>query len=266
MRVSLLLMLSLLLTGCAAGDTQTPTPVTLRIAGSTSLQPVLEELAAAYQADVPYVLIDVRGGGTAIGIQQLQSGRIHLAASSWRAETDELPDTLRAIPIARDGIAIIVHPSNQLTNLTSLQLRALYRGEILDWATVGRGRGMPEIISREEGSGTRAAFETLAMGGEHVTLNALVMPSSQAVVEYVASHPEAVGYVSSGALTDQVYAVPIEEVAPTETALQSGAYRLSRTMYLYARSPTPAAAQAFLDFVLSPAGQAIVARRLTPIR
>lgn len=266
MRRITLLLLGLLLTGCASGAARTPAPASLRITGSTSLQPVLEDLAAAYQDAAPNVLIDIRGGGTAIGAQQLRTGQTDLAAVSWQTEGEELPDNLRAIPIARDGIAIIVHPSNRLTDLTALQLRALYRGEILDWDAVGGSNGVPEVVSREEGSGTRAGFEALAMGGERVTLNALVMPTSQAVVDYVASHSNAIGYVSSGALTDQVSAAPIEQVAPTETMVRAGAYRLSRTLYLYAPVPTSATAQAFLDFVLSPAGQTIVAKRLVAVR
>ena len=214
MRRASLLLLCFLIAGCATGGLNTPAPVTLRSAGSTSLQPVLEDLAAAYQAGTPNVLIDVRGGGSTIGAQQLRDGRIDLAAVSWQAEGEELPANWRAVPVARDGIAIIVHPSNPLANITALQLRALYRGAILDWAALGGSTSPPVIISREEGSGTRAAFEALAMGGERVTLNALVMPTSQAVVGYVSSHPDAVGYVSSGALTDKVRAVPVEEVAP----------------------------------------------------
>ncbi len=122
------------------------------------------------------------------------------------------------------------------------------------------------MISREDGSGSRAAFESLAMGGERVTLNALVMPTGQAVVDYVASHRAAVGYVSTGVLTDTVRAVPVEEVAPAAATVRSGEYRLGRVLYLYAPQPTPPEVQEFLDFVLSPAGQAIVSRRLAPVR
>ncbi len=269
------LMLATTLSACSAGWTGTPAPVVLRIAGSTSLQPVLKELATAYQSAHPNVLIDVRGGGTAIGIQQLRDGQIDLAAVSWRSEDEKLPDNIQAIPVARDGIAVIVHPTNAITNLTSLQLHAIYRGEILDWAALGHTSSMPTVISREEGSGTRAAFETLVMGDERVTLNALVLPTGEAIIDYVASHRDAIGYTSSVALAGEgaaapdsarVRVVPVEEVAPTPATLRAGAYRLGRVLHLYVATPTEAEARAFLDFVLSPAGQAIVARQLTPIR
>ena len=263
---ALLITFALIAAACAGPQTASPPPATLRIAGSTSLQLTLNELATAYQVGHPQTVVEVLGSGTAIGIQELRGKESDLAAVSWQPGTEKLPDDLQSIPVARDGLAIIVNPQNTITNVTSLQLRALFRGETLDWGTVGGSGGGPVVISREDGSGSRAAFEALAMGGERVTLNALVMPSSQAVVDYVAAHRNAVGYVSTGVLTDTVRAVPLEEVMPSVATLRSGEYRLGRVLYLYAPQPAPATARAFIDFVLSPAGQAIVARRLAPVR
>jgi phosphate transport system substrate-binding protein len=257
---------AVLLCACGGPQMATPAPATVRIAGSTSLEPVLAELAQAYEAAHPHVLLDVRGGDTAIGLEQLRSGQIDLAAISWKPEGALPPADIVTVPVARDGVAIVVHPRNTLSGLTLVQLRALYRGETLDWSAVGGAGGEPVIVSREDGSGTRAAFEALVMGDARVTLNALVMPTNQAVVDYVASHRNAIGYVSTAVLTDTVRAVPMEDVVPTATTLRSGAYPLGRVLYLCAPQPTPPATQAFLDFVLSPAGQAIVARRLAPMR
>ena len=264
--VCVLLLGTLLLAACGNPAVTPAAPATLRIAGSTSLKPTLNELASAYQAGHPQTVVEVLGGGTAIGIQELRGKEIDLAAVSWKADDKEAPDDLNVIPIARDGLAIIVNPQNTITNVTSLQLRALYRGETLDWGAVGGSGGEPVVISREDGSGSRTAFEALAMDGERVTLNALVMPTSQAVVDYVASHRNAVGYVSTGVLTDTVRAVPLEDIPPTTATVRSGEYRLGRVLYLYAPQPAAPEIQAFLDFVLSPAGQAIVSRRLAPVR
>jgi len=263
---ALLVGLVLIAAACAGPQAAISTPATLRIAGSTSLQPTLNALAAAYQAGHPQTVVEVLGGGTAIGIQELRGKEIDLAAVSWQPEDGELPDGVQAIPIARDGLAIIVNPQNTITNVTSLQLRALFRGETLDWSAIGGTGGDPVVISREDGSGSRAAFESLAMGGERVTLNALVMPTSQAVVAYVAAHHNAVGYVSTAVLTDTVRAVPVEEIAPTSAALRSGEYLLGRVLYLYAPQPAPSETQKFVDFMLSQEGQAIVARWLAPAR
>jgi phosphate transport system substrate-binding protein len=265
-QLCVLFLATLVVAACGSTRVTTPAPATLRIAGSSSLEPVLKELAAAYQAGHPQTVVEVHGGGTTIGIQELQGSEIDLAAVSWRSDDEKLPDDLQIIPIARDGLAIIVNSQNTITNMTSLQLRALFRGEILDWGAIGGAGGEPLVISREDGSGSRTAFESLAMGGERVTFNALVLPTSQAVVDYVASHRNAVGYASTAVLTDTVRAVPVEEVAPNAATVRSGAYRLGRVLYLYAPQPTPLETRAFIDFVLSPAGQAIVARRLAPMR
>ena len=264
--VCALVLAALVLTACGSAEVTPAAPATLRIAGSTSLKTTLNELAAAYQAGHPQTVVEVLGGGTAIGIQELRGQEIDLAAVSWRSDDKERPDALNVIPIARDGLAIIVNPQNTITNVTSLQLRALYRGETLDWGAVGGSGGEPVVISREDGSGSRMAFEALAMDGDRVTLNALVMPTSQAVVDYVASHRNAVGYVSTGIMTDTVRAVPVEDIPPTTATVRAGEYRLGRVLYLYAPRPASPEVQAFLDFVLSPAGQAIVSRRLAPMR
>ena len=266
LQLCVLFFAALVLTACGSAEVAPAAPATLRIAGSTSLRPTLNDLAAAYQTGHPQTVVEVHGGGTAIGIQELRGKEIDLAAVSWKADDEETPADLNVIPIARDGLAIIVNPQNTITNVTSLQLRALYRGEILDWGALGGAGGEPVVISREDGSGSRAAFEALAMGGERVTLNALVMPTSQAVVDYVASHRNAVGYVSTGVMTDTVRAVPLEEIPPTAATVRSGEYRLGRVLYLYALQPASPEVRAFLDFVLSPAGQAIVSRRLAPVR
>ena len=162
---------------------------------------MLRELGQAYQARHPNVLVDVQGGGSAIGISLLNAGEADLAAVSWQEEGSQPPDGLSAVPIGRDAVAIIVHPQNRVKGLTLLQVRAIYRGEILDWAAFGGPAEEPIVVSREDGSGTRTAFEALTMGGDRVTLNALVMPTSAAVVDYVAQHRAAIGYVTMAALT-----------------------------------------------------------------
>jgi phosphate transport system substrate-binding protein len=92
------------------------------------------------------------------------------------------------------------------------------------------------------------------------------MPDSRAVVDYVAAHPAAIGYVSMSELNERVQALAIEGNAPTAANVRAGIYHLTRTLYLYAPTPAPAASQAFLDFALSPAGQALIAHHHVPIR
>lgn len=263
---ALLLAAALLLTGCSPRGPAAPAPVTLRIAGSSSMAPLLAELAQAHQAQHPEVLIDLRAGGSQTGVAELQAGQVDLAAISWQPAAARPPAGFQAFPIGRDAIAAIVHPRNTTPGLTILQLRAIFRGETRAWDTLNGPATDPVIVSREDGSGTRAAFEALVMGNERVTLNALVMPSSRAVVEYVAAHRAAIGYVSLAWADDRVRVVPVEDVTPDNTALRSGAYHLTRILYLYAPQRAAPAAQAFVDFALSPAGQAIVAQHYGAVR
>lgn len=221
------------------------------------MTPALNELAAALQAQNPNLLVEAQGGGTQIGWEELRGGRVEMAALSYWDETQAIPDGFQLIPVARDGIAVIVHPRNPISNVTSLQLRALFGGEVLDWRGLGGIEGEPQIISREDGSGTRAAFEQRVMGGQRVTLNALVMPTTQAVVDYVASHPLAVGYVSLSAIDKRVNVVPVEGMTPTKADARTGAYYLARTLYLATRKPESPGAPTFLAFSEGEDGQAV---------
>jgi phosphate transport system substrate-binding protein len=250
----------MLLAGCTGAPSGRVEPITLRIAGSSSMRPVLEELTVVYHSSHPEVQFEIRGGGSTLGLTDLRAGRADIAAVSWKTEGKPDPSGVQATPIARDGIVLLVHPSNKTPGLTLLQLRALYRGEMFDWADLGGSSGEPLVISREDGSGDRQAFESLAMGDDRVNLNALIMPTAQAMADYVARHPAAIGYVSLAQIRDDVRVLPVEGVVPTAEQIQAGAYHLGRLLYLYVDSSPAGNVRDFLDFVLSPAGQTIVAR------
>jgi phosphate transport system substrate-binding protein len=262
----LLAATGVLLSGCKRANVIAAEPVTLRVAGSTSMARALSDLATAYEASHSNVVVDLQGGGSSAGIQALTNGRADIAAVSWHPNGTSVPDGVQALPIARDAVAIIVNPKNTIRGLTLLQVKALYQGEALDWAAVGGAQTEPMIISREDGSGTRSAFEAMVMGGDRVTLNAVVMPGSQAVVSYVAGHQSAVGYVTAAELDDSVRAVAIEDVMPTPSNVRAGKYHLTRVLYLFIPASPAAAVRSFTDFVLSPPGQTIIARHHLAIR
>lgn len=260
------LWLAVALVACAAGEQPAVTPVTIRIAGSTSMAPALRELADAYRQRRPNVRFELLGNGSDAGLAELKAGRVEIAAVSWQDEDGATPEGLVVTPFARDGIGVIVHPANRSAGLTLNQVRRLYRGEILSWQALGGLAEEPMVISREAGSGTRRAFEAIVMAGEPVTLNAVVLPNSQAVVEQVARRPGAIGYVSMAVFTDTVHVVPIEDLLPTPANVRSGAYHLTRTLYLYSRSGTDPEVRRFLDFVVSPEGQRTIGRYHVALR
>jgi phosphate transport system substrate-binding protein len=250
------------LSGC--GDVEPPKAVYLRAAGSTAAMPLVEKLAKAYAQKQPNVTIEVSGGGSRLGLEQVRDGKVDIGLVSWLAEGQAGP--LPATVIARDGLALVVHPANKLSGLTLLQARDLFSGRILYWEEVGGTGDEVQAISREDGSGDREAFETLVMGNRKVTLNAIVMPSSRAVVEYVAAHPNAIGYVSMGYADTSLRVLTVEGLAPTPENVSRGEYHLTRDLVLLTRPDAPPEVRAFVEFALSPQGQTVVGANYGRVR
>lgn len=243
----------------------TPAPVYLRAAGSTTLGPLVVELAAAFHKQAPAITLEIAEAGTGYGLQALTSGELDIALASW------LPPDLHGretTAIARDALAVVVHPDNPVAGLGLLQVRDLFSGQVYDWAVVG-GRadlGTVQPVSREEGSGTRAAFEALVMEGGRLTPRAAVAVSSKGVVDYVGTHPAAIGYTSAAFVSPAVKVLLVEGEQPTQAAARRGSYPLVRDLWLVTALPPSPAVRQFIDFCLSPAGQDIVARRYIPVR
>jgi phosphate transport system substrate-binding protein len=189
---------------------------------------------------------------------------VDLGLTSWFP--DEPPADPQATVVARDGIALVVHPTNPITGLTLIQAHDLFSGRAIEWDEVGGPHGLVQAISREDGSGTRDAFEAMVMGDDRVSLTALVMPNSQAVVDYVATDPQAIGYVSMGYLDGEARVVSVEGLLPTPDSVSRGEYHLTRELVILSRPDAQPDTRGFLDFVLSPAGQAIVAQRYGRVR
>jgi phosphate transport system substrate-binding protein len=227
----------------------------------------MEDLAQAYGEQHDYVTFDAQGGGTRLGTTLTRENQIDIGTASRKPTTEDErdPETgakrLRWTAIAQDGIALAVHPQNAVEGLTLPQARDIFFGWILDWEEIGGTPGEIVVVSREDGSGTRQVFEEMVMEDKRVTLTAMVMPSSEAVVEYVARHPTAIGYVSTGYLSPEVKALQIEGVGPTTEDVQSGAYPLTRPLYLLTSQEPTGEVKAFIEFALSPAGQAVVGQR-----
>jgi phosphate transport system substrate-binding protein len=246
--------LLLFASGCQPGKSASSHP--LVIAGSTSVQPFAEKLAEVYMHQNPKVRIDVQGGGSSAGIFAAQQGAADLGASS--RELVKAEKALHEIPIAWDGIAVIVHPSNPLTNLSLEQLRQIFQGKITDWRELGLPPHTIDLISREEGSGTREAFEHLVMGKIEVSPGALVQDSNGAVREIVAGDPYSLGYISAGLVDERVKAVAVDGILPTRENIKEQKYKLVRRFLLVGREAPTGQCLAFVDFILSPQGQRLL--------
>jgi phosphate transport system substrate-binding protein len=226
------------------------------IAGSTSVQPFAEKLSEIFMHQHPEIRVDVQGGGSSAGIQAATQGAANLGASSRELLGQE--KQLIEIPVAYDGIAVIVHPSNPLTNLSVEQIRQIFVGELTNWRELGLPTREIDAINREEGSGTREAFEHLVMGQAEVSPAAMVQDSNGSVREIVAGDPNSIGYISAGLVDDRVKAVTIEGVRPTPENIKNHTYKLRRRFLLVSREAVAGTCRQFIDFVLSPQGQQIL--------
>jgi len=247
----------MILTGCGRGPDSQGAANAITIAGSTSVQPFAEKLAEEYMQNHPQVRIDIQGGGSSAGIYAAQQGAADLGASS--RELVKAEKELREIPIAYDGIAVIVNKVNPLENLSLEQIRHIFQGKITDWAELGLKPHAIHLITREEGSGTRNAFEELVMGKHaDITPAALVQDSNGSVREIVANDPYSLGYISMGLVDPRVKAVAVDGVTPTRQHIKNRDYKLVRRFLLVTQELKPGLCQAFVNFILSPRGQSLL--------
>jgi phosphate transport system substrate-binding protein len=250
------LLSALLLLGGACGSRPDASGQAICLAGSTSVQPFAEKLAEVYMGTHPQVRIDIQGGGSSAGIYAARQGAAHLGASSRElvpAEKD-----LVEIPIAWDGIAVIVHRQNPLRELNLAQIQEIYRGRVRNWRELGWVDHAIHLITREEGSGTRNAFEELVMGKTEITPAALVQDSNGAVREIVANDPHALGYISVGLVDPRVKALAVDGVPPTREYIRSHRYKLVRRFLLVSKLAPSGPCKEFVDFILSAKGQSLL--------
>jgi phosphate transport system substrate-binding protein len=226
------------------------------IAGSTSVQPYVEVLAEDYAILYPENKIDIQGGGSAAGITAAESGTADIGMSS--RELNEKEQGLWSVEIAKDGLAIIVNPNNPVQNLTLEQVCDIYAAKITDWSTLGGSSAKIHIIAREEGSGTRSAFESLVMGKTEITPKAIVQNSNGAVRQLVSGDVNSIGFISLGLVDNSVKALLLDGIAPTRENVMNGSYSLFRPFLFVMNSEPTGEVKQFIDFTLAPNGQRIL--------
>ncbi len=244
-----------------------PTPAGLSgrisVAGSTTVQPLAEKLAEAFKAKNPGVQIDIQGGGSSVGVKSAGEGTVDIGTASREVKPEELqkyPD-LKVFTIAQDGIAIVTHPEVPVSNLTKSQVRDIFAGKITNWKDVGGPDKPIIVISREEGSGTRSAFEELVMGKDVVIFDkAILQASNGAVRTTVSTTPNSIGYLSFGYLDQSVKTLSIEGVEATEANAASGKYPVVRPLVMLTKGEPTGVVKAWLDYILGAEGQALVSK------
>ncbi len=261
--ITLILSISMLFIGCSSNDSETTnTPAddadfTVTLVGSTSVGAVAEPLAQAFEAKYSNASVEVQGGGSTTGVTQAINYATDIGMASRNLKDSEQGQGLIIHNIAVDGIAIITHPSNTVTNLTTDQIKGLFSGDIKNWNEVG-GKDQPVVVvSREPGSGTRGAFEKI-LDIEDMVLETIVSDSTGGARTTVSSNENAIAYISAGSLEDSVKAVVVDSVECTTQTISAGTYTISRPLLMLTNGTPNDNAQKFLDYVLSSEGQAIV--------
>ncbi len=229
----------------------------IQIAGSTSVQPVAEKLAQEYMKSHPDVKINVQGGGSGLGIRSTQQEIIEIGTSSKKLNDHESKDLTEYI-IGKEGIVVAVNNKNTVDDLTIDQIRDIFSGKISNWKEVGGSNQEIHVIVREEGSGTRTAFEDIVMDEEDISPEAIVQSSTEMVKQAVKQDPQAIGFVSLAHLGDDVKALMVGGIAPTEHSISKGTYPIQRPFIFLVKGEPEGSLKEFIRWIYSSEGQEVI--------
>lgn len=251
---------------------------TVQIKGSDTMVNISQAWAEDFMKKHPGTSIAVTGGGSGNGITSLISSTCDIAEVSREMKESEIALARqkgvepKKIVVALDGLAVVVHPSNPLSQLTISQLADIYTGRVTNWKQVGGHDAKIVLLSREVNSGTHVYFKehVLRHGNadakEEFSPQALLLPSSQAIVDEASQNTDAIGYFGMGYITKnlKVLKVGIDDkspfYAPSIALIQNNTYPISRPLIMYTKGEPVGLTKTFVDYVLSPEGQQVVRR------
>jgi len=235
----------------------------LTITGSTSVYPILDYLTGAYSESSPTISVNLNKGGSGVGIKDAREGYNDIGMTSRKLKDSETG--LVSYVIALDGIAVVLHPNNKVSDLSLENLKKIFKGEITNWKDVGGKDIKIVVITREAGSGTRSAFEEITgldkdSNGKiqsQITSGAMVVTDSGQILSNVSTKENSIGYISLGNISAKVKPAIIENLECTETNIRNGSYPISRNLYLVVKdgNESKTATKDFIDFILSDEGQ-----------
>ena len=229
--------------------------------GSTSMEKVIGALSESYMAANKDVTVNYNPTGSGAGITAVQEGTCDIGLSSRALKDEEKAAGLKETVLAYDGIAIIVHPDNPVSDLSIEQIAKLYTGEITNWKDVGGSDAEVVLIGREAASGTRDGFESIT-GTKDKCQYRQELTSTGDVITAVSQNPDAIGYASLAAIKDSVKALSVDGVTPSEATVKDGSYPVQRPFVLVTveGKTLSAAAQSFFDYATSADAADIIAK------
>ncbi len=227
--------------------------------GSTSMEKVINSLGESFMASNKNVKFTYNPTGSGSGIQAVSEGRCDIGLSSRALKDDEKASGLAETVLAYDGIAVIVHPDNPVSDLDVETIAKIYTGEITNWKDVGGNDAEIVRIGREAGSGTRDGFESIT-DTEDACQYRQELTSTGDVITAVSQNPDAIGYASLASVKDSVKALNVNGVTPSEDTVKDGSYVIQRPFVLVTKDGTALsdAAQKFFDFATSAEAAGII--------
>jgi phosphate transport system substrate-binding protein len=264
--MALILMLVLSLgtaPGAWAQDSQLQRFQTLEgaidIAGGTAHIPVMKEAAEKIMKVNPKIRITVAGGGSGVGVQKVGEGLVHIGNTGRALSPEEIAKYgLKTFPFAIDGVAVAVNPGNSIGALTSQQVRDIFAGKINNWQEVG-GKSAPiHLFTRDEASGTRETFWKKLLKKGSIDAKANIVASNGAMKMALAQDPQAIGYLGIGFVDHKVKAIKLDGAEPTQENAKSGAYAVTRQLYMNTKGEPQPLVQAFIDYLKGPEGAKII--------
>lgn len=265
--IGVLLLVATLAAGCGQKETEkqadpkdskTAVSGKVTVAGSTSVQPFSDVLAEEFSKKNPDAEINVQGGGSSEGIEAVISGAADIGSSSRELKPEEASQGLKEYKIALDGVAVVVNSSNKINELKIEDIRNIYLGNITNWRELGGDNAVITVVCREEGSGTRGAFEDIVMNKQKISDQVIIQSSTGAVRSTVAGDKNAIGFVSLASVDKSVKALKVDGVEPSVDTVKKGTYKISRPFLYLTRGEAKGLAKAFIDYVLSSEGQDIM--------
>ena len=232
---------------------------TLSISGSTSVGPLAEKLADKY-VEINDIKIEVNQIGSSAGITNATSGVSEIGMSSRDLKEEEKANGLKETIVAYDGIVVVTHPSNKVKDLTMEQVKQIFTGEVTNWKELGGDDMEIVVVSREDGSGSRDAFQEIVdYSSSELVRSAIIASGNGNIKTTVAMNKHAVGFISFEYIDESISTVDINGVEATAENVLQQTYSLSRPfLFVYKEEHLSTEGQQFIDYILSPKGQNVV--------
>ncbi len=290
--LQLTISLALLVAGCACQPSSSPdgdsggsdAAQTIENKGSDTLVNLALRWAEVYMGEHPDVRLSVTGGGSGTGIAAMINGTVDIANASRAMKQEEIEAaeangiTPVEFTVARDAIAVVVHPSNPVDGLTLQQISDIYTGKITNWREVG-GEDRPIVLlSRESNSGTYVYFleNVIRLGEKESDLlffpDTLLMPSSEGISAEVRQNPNAIGYDGLGYVTPDQKMIAVaadadsDYVLPSVDTVNAGTYPISRPLYMYTAGEPTGQVKAYMDWILDEGQTSVAELGFVPLR